>query len=85
MQHYCLTCPHSSICYHSPICHHIPVIREETVLSQEPVKHSDDFKIVVVLDESGSMSTIRNDMIKALNDLIREQKQVPFWMSFGIK
>ena len=71
MQHYCPTCPHSSI-----LCHHTPVIREETVLSQEPVKHSDDFKIVVVLDESGSMSTIRNDMIKSLNDLIREQKQL---------
>jgi hypothetical protein len=42
----------------------------------QPVKHSDDFKIVVILDESGSMEAIRKDMIKALNDLIKEQKQL---------
>jgi len=41
-----------------------------------PVKHTDDFKIVVILDESGSMESIRKDMIKALNDLIKEQKQL---------
>ena len=35
-----------------------------------------DFKIVIVLDESGSMQTIRHQMIKAINDLIMEQKQV---------
>lgn len=34
------------------------------------------FKIVVVLDESGSMEPIRRDMIKALNDLLKEQRQI---------
>uniref|UniRef100_A0A6C0EA08 VWFA domain-containing protein n=1 Tax=viral metagenome TaxID=1070528 RepID=A0A6C0EA08_9ZZZZ len=33
-------------------------------------------KIVMILDESGSMSSIRNDMIKSINDLITEQKQI---------
>lgn len=42
----------------------------------EPVEHSDQFKIVVVLDESGSMDDIRQDMIDALNSLITEQKQI---------
>jgi len=37
---------------------------------------SDEFKIVIVLDESGSMEPIRLQMIKAINDLIKEQKQV---------
>jgi hypothetical protein len=41
-----------------------------------PVESTDDFKIVMILDESGSMDTIRNDMIKAINDLITEQKQI---------
>jgi len=44
--------------------------------NRNPVKHSDDFKIVVILDESGSMESIRKDMIIALNDLITEQKQL---------
>jgi len=34
------------------------------------------FKIVIVLDESGSMATIRNQIIKSLNELILEQKRV---------
>lgn len=41
-----------------------------------PVEHTDQFKIVVILDESGSMEGIRDDMIKSLNDLILEQKQI---------
>ena len=41
-----------------------------------PVTSDDFFKIVVILDESGSMQSIRNDMEKAINDLIMEQKQV---------
>ena len=49
---------------------------EEVKPTGEPVKTSDKFKIVVVLDESGSMHDIRNDMIKALNSLITEQRQV---------
>lgn len=40
------------------------------------VEHSDDYKIVLVLDESGSMGSIRDDMISAINDLIAEQKTV---------
>lgn len=41
------------------------------------VKSDDDiFKIVIVLDESGSMENVRYDMIKSINDLIREQKQI---------
>ena len=45
-------------------------------ICNKPVKHTDDFKIVVILDESGSMENIRKDMIKALNELIKEQKQL---------
>lgn len=37
---------------------------------------ADEFKIVIVLDESGSMEPIRHQMIGAINDLIKEQKQV---------
>jgi len=40
------------------------------------VEHNDKFKIVVILDESGSMESLRDDMLKALNDLIKEQKQI---------
>ena len=41
-----------------------------------PVEHTEHFKIVVVLDESGSMNNIKNDMKNSLNSLIEEQKQV---------
>jgi len=41
-----------------------------------PVTSDDFFKIVIILDESGSMQSIKNDMQKAINDLITEQKQV---------
>jgi hypothetical protein len=41
-----------------------------------PVEHSDDFKIVVILDESGSMQSIQKDIIKSINDLLTEQKQI---------
>lgn len=44
--------------------------------TSEPVESSDDFKIVIILDESGSMDSIRRDMVKAINDLIKEQKQI---------
>lgn len=62
--------------------HRIPVRREEvhigtTRLPQtEPVTSNSFFKIVVVLDESGSMGIVRNDMIKSINDLVTEQKQI---------
>jgi len=40
------------------------------------VASNDKFKIVVILDESGSMGNIRKNMLDSLNDLIREQKQI---------
>jgi hypothetical protein len=43
---------------------------------ETPVDSSDAFKIVIILDESGSMDCIRHDMVKAMNDLITEQKQI---------
>lgn len=36
----------------------------------------DYFKIIMIVDESGSMSDIKDKMIMAINDLIKEQKQV---------
>jgi len=42
----------------------------------KPVALDNFFKIVMVLDESGSMSSIKTNMIKSINDLITEQKQV---------
>jgi hypothetical protein len=41
-----------------------------------PVKHSDNYKIVVVLDESGSMHPVRETICSALNSFIEEQRQV---------
>jgi len=41
-----------------------------------PVTLDGFYKIVLILDESGSMESIRNDMLKSINDLIKEQKQV---------
>lgn len=40
------------------------------------VQSNDKFKIVVILDESGSMETIKNNMLNSLNDLIKEQKEI---------
>lgn len=42
----------------------------------KPVTFDDFFKIVMVLDESGSMEPIRNQIIGSINDLIMEQKQI---------
>jgi hypothetical protein len=41
-----------------------------------PIETSNKFEIVVILDESGSMENIRNNMLDSLNDLIKEQKQI---------
>ena len=41
-----------------------------------PVTSDGFYKIVLILDESGSMESIRNDMLKSINDLIKEQQQV---------
>jgi hypothetical protein len=57
----------STVAAVSPISH---------VASTVPVESSDAFKIVMILDESGSMDCIRNDMIKAINNLLTEQKQI---------
>lgn len=43
----------------------------------DPIKADNDtFKIVMILDESGSMEDVKDNMIKSINDLIKEQKQV---------
>lgn len=43
----------------------------------DPLKADNDtFKIVIILDESGSMEDVKESMIKSINDLIKEQKQV---------
>jgi len=47
-----------------------------TIYDVTPVVHTDTFKIVMILDESGSMDNIRNKMIESINGLIREQQQV---------
>lgn len=56
--------PYSSIC-HSCKPH-----------DDDPVTSNNFFKIVIVLDESGSMENIRDKMRNSINDLITEQKQV---------
>jgi len=61
-----------------------PYCQPQSIPSQRPVEHSDTFKIGVILDESGSMSTIRHAMIKALNDLINEQKQLDLPCKFKL-
>lgn len=61
----------------SPSCWHTSTIEPDNQLGDnEPVPSNDKFKIVIVLDESGSMSSIRNDMKESINDLIMEQKQI---------
>lgn len=42
----------------------------------EPVTPNNLFKIVIILDESGSMESVKDNMINSINDLIKEQKQV---------
>ena len=70
---YC-TAQHGHVC-RGQITGVLPAINTG-LLHKEPVEHTEDFKIIVILDESGSMEPIRHDMIKALNDLIMEQKQL---------
>lgn len=57
------------------------VIKENTDVqsvleNDERVKHSDLFEIVIVLDESGSMNSVRKQMIDSINDFLLEQKQI---------
>lgn len=54
-----------------------PEFYEDNLLDDNStVLTSNRFKIVVILDESGSMENVRDSMLKSLNDLIREQKQI---------
>lgn len=57
---------------------------KDTEFNDIPVKHSDGYKIVIVLDESGSMEDIANEMRKSINSLIKEQKTVDRPCSFTL-
>ena len=48
-----------------------------TMYDSPAVPHTDTFKIVMILDESGSMENIRSKMISSINTLITEQQQIP--------
>lgn len=50
-------------------------LQDNTSLANS-VTFDDLYKIVIVLDESGSMNSIRGQIIKSINDLILEQKQI---------
>ena len=52
------------------------LLRDDEFSQNKPVTLDGFYKIVLVLDESGSMESIRNDMLKSINDLIKEQQQV---------
>lgn len=57
--------------------YHDPSLQQSTTSSKSDTVTFDTlYKIVIVLDESGSMGSIKQDMLKSINDLIREQKQV---------
>lgn len=60
----------------SPVSRKSYVGETTSVTSVTPVKHSDNFKIVILLDESGSMEDVAENMLSSLNGLIKEQKQV---------
>lgn len=44
--------------------------------NEKPVSLDGFFKIVIVLDESGSMAPIKSQIIKSINDLISEQQSI---------
>lgn len=60
----------------------MPVRREHVTYYEvrepqtEPVTSNSFFKIVIILDESGSMENIRENMKNSINDLIKEQQQI---------
>ena len=64
------------------VIHHYPQprrsVREQVVqeCDNSTVEPNNKFKIVIILDESGSMENIRTNMLKSINDLITEQKQI---------
>lgn len=53
-----------------------PSYLQDNVNRTDTVTFDGLLKIVVVLDESGSMGPIKHQIIKSLNDLITEQKQI---------
>lgn len=61
--------------YSSPITPSSSHLKREE-RNDDLVSFDDIFKIVIILDESGSMKSIKLDMINAINSLIDEQKQV---------
>jgi hypothetical protein len=62
--------------YHSPSQVDRKYHIDSKTNSDSRVTFDDIFKIVIILDESGSMESVRNKMIDSINDLIKEQKQV---------
>lgn len=50
--------------------------RTKREIPEKRVTFDKILKIVVILDESGSMDSVRTKMIESINDLIKEQKQV---------
>lgn len=56
-----------------PIKYYKSAIRDHQT---SPVTSNSFFKIVIVLDESGSMENVRESMKKSINDLIKEQQQI---------
>ena len=53
----------------------LPVKLDNVVINNNSLM-DDYFKIVMIIDESGSMEAIKDKIIKSINDLITEQKQV---------
>lgn len=57
----------------------VPVSKKISSSTSKPsylrVSNNDPLKIVIVLDESGSMGSIRHNILKSINDLITEQQQ----------
>ena len=59
-------------CHSSCSCSNPTSVKKES----DTVTFDNFLKIVVILDESGSMDVIRNDMIKSINSFVKEQKQI---------
>jgi Mg-chelatase subunit ChlD len=67
----------SHFCLHQCNCNkNFTEKKFENLSDIKPVESNDKFKIVLVLDESGSMESLKSNMLESMNDLIKEQKQV---------
>jgi hypothetical protein len=59
---------------------HTPIIDSwkapKTIPIEVPIEHTEGLKIVIILDESGSMSNIKHQIIISINDLIKEQRTI---------